>query len=149
MHYIKFEKLVGIFHQRPVTQVRLPNGILRFTLFKLFPDAPVISKNLPFFANLLFCGTLILNLFERYFPVILFLFSLISLQDPCNYLTTIITCLRSKINNMICIFHSFCVMLYYYNCIPRSLNLLTHLLILHYLFDEVRLTVHQNIQNTS
>ena len=40
--------------ETPVTQVRLPNGILRFTLFKLFPDAPVISKNLPFFANLLF-----------------------------------------------------------------------------------------------
>ena len=56
------------------TQVRLPKGIFRLTLFKLFPEAPVISKNLPFFANLLFLGISILNLFDRYFPVILSLF---------------------------------------------------------------------------
>ena len=55
----------------PVTQVRLPNGIFKFTLSKLFPDAPVISKNLPFLANRLFFGISIFNLFERYFPVIL------------------------------------------------------------------------------
>ena len=68
--------------ETPVTQVKLPKGIFKFTLSKLFPVAPVISKNLPFLANLLFCGTLILNLFERYFPVILFSFSLISLKVP-------------------------------------------------------------------
>ena len=38
----------------PVTQVKLPSGIFKFTLSKLLPLAPVISKNLPFFANLLF-----------------------------------------------------------------------------------------------
>ena len=58
----------------PVTQVKLPNGIFKFTLSKLFPVAPVISKNLPFFASLLFFGISILNLFERYLPVILSLF---------------------------------------------------------------------------
>ena len=58
--------------ETPVTQVKLPNGILRFTLLRLFPVAPVISKNLPFFANLLFVGTFILNLLDRYFPVTLF-----------------------------------------------------------------------------
>ena len=34
--------------ETPVTQVRLPKGIFKFTLSKLFPDAPVISRNLPF-----------------------------------------------------------------------------------------------------
>ena len=56
----------------PVTQVKLPSGIFKFTLLRLFPVAPVISKNLPFLANLLFDGTFILNLFDRYFPVMLF-----------------------------------------------------------------------------
>ena len=40
----------------PVTHVKLPSGILRFTLLRLFPEAPLTSKNLPFFANLLFFG---------------------------------------------------------------------------------------------
>ena len=42
--------------ETPVTHVKLPRGILRFTLLRLFPDAPLISKNLPFFANLLVLG---------------------------------------------------------------------------------------------
>ena len=67
----------------PVTQVKLPKGIFKLTLFKLLPVAPVISRNLPFFANLLFLGTSILNLFERYFPVILILFFVISSKVPC------------------------------------------------------------------
>ena len=41
----------------PVIQVKVPKGIFKFTFFKLFPQAPVISKNLPFFADLLFFGT--------------------------------------------------------------------------------------------
>ena len=68
--------------ETPVTHVKLPRGIFKLTLSRLFPVAPVISKNLPFFANLLFCGTLIFNLFERYFPVMLSLFWLISLKVP-------------------------------------------------------------------
>ena len=54
--------------ETPVTHVKLPKGIFKFTLFRLLPVAPVISKNLPFFANLLFFGTSILNLifFELY-----------------------------------------------------------------------------------
>ena len=39
--------------ETPVTHVKLPKGIFKLTLFKLFPVAPEISKNLPFFANLL------------------------------------------------------------------------------------------------
>ena len=62
----------------PVTQVKLPKGIFKLTLSKLFPLAPVISKNLPFLAKRLLAGIFILNLFERYLPVILFLFLLIS-----------------------------------------------------------------------
>ena len=31
----------------PVTQVKLPKGIFKLTLFKLLPVAPVISRNLP------------------------------------------------------------------------------------------------------
>ena len=42
--------------ETPVTQVKLPVGILRLTLFKLFPLAPFISTNLPFFASLLADG---------------------------------------------------------------------------------------------
>ena len=42
--------------ETPVTHVKLPKGIFKFTLFKLFPEAPCISKNLPFFASLLFLG---------------------------------------------------------------------------------------------
>ena len=34
-----------------MTQVKVPVGILRFTLFKLFPLAPLISTNLPFLAK--------------------------------------------------------------------------------------------------
>ena len=40
----------------PVTQVNVPIGIFRLTFFKLFPEAPLISINRPFFANLLFFG---------------------------------------------------------------------------------------------
>ena len=68
--------------ETPVTQVRLPSGIFRFTLLRLLPDAPVISKNLPFFASLLFLGTSILNLFDKYFPVILSLLAVISFIVP-------------------------------------------------------------------
>ena len=46
--------------ETPVIQVKLPVGILRLTLFKLFPEAPLISTNLPFFANLLVLGTSII-----------------------------------------------------------------------------------------
>ena len=42
--------------ETPVTQVKLPKGIFKFTLFKIFPVAQVISKSLPFFASLLFFG---------------------------------------------------------------------------------------------
>ena len=37
--------------ETPVTQVNVPVGILRLTLFKLFPLAPLISTNLPFLAK--------------------------------------------------------------------------------------------------
>ena len=40
----------------PVTQVKVPIGIFKLTFCKLFPLAPKISKNLPFFASLLFFG---------------------------------------------------------------------------------------------
>ena len=40
----------------PVTQVKLPVGIRRFTLLRLLPLAPLISTNLPFLANLLVFG---------------------------------------------------------------------------------------------
>ena len=43
--------------ETPVTHVKLPNGIFRLTLFKLFPVAPLISRNRPFFAKRLFFGT--------------------------------------------------------------------------------------------
>ena len=42
--------------ETPVTQVKVPTGIFKFTFFKLFPLAPLISINLPFFANLRFFG---------------------------------------------------------------------------------------------
>ena len=54
-------------------------AFVKFTFFKLFPVAPPISKNLPFYANILFFGIGINLLFERYFPVILFSFLIISL----------------------------------------------------------------------
>ena len=50
--------------ETPVTQVKVPIGIFKLTLFKLLPVAPLISKNLPFFANLLFFGRKIF-----FFPV--------------------------------------------------------------------------------
>ena len=34
----------------PVTHVKVPIGIFKFTFFKLFPVAPLISINLPFLA---------------------------------------------------------------------------------------------------
>jgi hypothetical protein len=37
----------------PVTQVKQPKGIFKSIFFKLFPVAPPISRNLPFFANFL------------------------------------------------------------------------------------------------
>ena len=59
---VKFNALYNVCNIRvdlplpetPVTHVKLPKGIFKFTLFKLFPEAPCISKNLPFFASLLF-----------------------------------------------------------------------------------------------
>ena len=42
--------------ETPVTHVKLPKGILRLTFLRLFPEAPLISKNLPYFANLLVLG---------------------------------------------------------------------------------------------
>ena len=41
----------------PVTHIKVPNGILKLIFFKLLPEAPEISKNLPFFAVLLIFGT--------------------------------------------------------------------------------------------
>ena len=49
--------------ETPVTHVKVPKGILRLTFFKLLPVAPNISKNLPFFADLLFVGIVILLFF--------------------------------------------------------------------------------------
>ena len=40
--------------ETPVTQENVPKGIFKFTLFKLLPVAPLISRNLPFFAERLF-----------------------------------------------------------------------------------------------
>jgi len=40
----------------PVTHVKVPNGIFKLTFFKLFPVAPLISRNLPFLAKRLFGG---------------------------------------------------------------------------------------------
>ena len=68
--------------ETPVIQVKLPVGILRFTLFRLFPLAPLISTNLPFFANRLVPGISIIFLFDKYWPVILFLSFLISSYVP-------------------------------------------------------------------
>ena len=68
--------------ETPVTHVRLPNGIFKLTLSKLFPVAPVISKNLPFFSYPFFGVSIILNLFYRYLPVILFLFRVKSFIVP-------------------------------------------------------------------
>ena len=63
--------------ETPVTQVKVPVGIFRLTLFKLFPVAPFISTNLPFLAKRLILGISIDFLFARYCPVILFLSFLI------------------------------------------------------------------------
>ena len=65
--------------ETPVTHVKLPTGILRLTLFKLLPLAPLISTNLPFVANLLVLGISINLLCDKYCPVIIFLFFKISL----------------------------------------------------------------------
>ena len=51
----------------PVTQVNVPNGILRFTFLRLFPVAPNISKNLPFFAERLLLGISIFFFLDKYF----------------------------------------------------------------------------------
>ena len=40
--------------ETPVTHVNVPTGIFKFTFFKLFPLAPLISIKRPFFADLLF-----------------------------------------------------------------------------------------------
>ena len=42
--------------ETPVTHVNVPVGILRLTLFNLFPLAPLISTNLPFFGKRLVLG---------------------------------------------------------------------------------------------
>ena len=59
--------------ETPVTHVKVPVGILRFTLFRLFPLAPLISTNLPFLAKRRVLGISIVFLLARYCPVILFL----------------------------------------------------------------------------
>ena len=51
--------------ETPVTQVKVPTGIFKLTFFKLFPVAPLISINLPFFAVLRFLGIEINFLPER------------------------------------------------------------------------------------
>ena len=66
-------------------QVKLPVGIFKLTLFKLFPVAPLISTNLPFFANRRVVGISIFFLLDKYCPVILFLSFLISSYDPCIF----------------------------------------------------------------
>ena len=53
--------------ETPVTHVKVPKGIFKSTFFKLLPDAPLICKNLPFFANLLFFGIGIKYLEDKYF----------------------------------------------------------------------------------
>ena len=68
--------------ETPVIQVKLPVGIFRLTLFRLFPVAPLISTNLPFFAKRRVLGTSIFFLFDKYWPVILFLSFLISSYVP-------------------------------------------------------------------
>ena len=70
-----------------MTQVKVPVGILRFSLFKLFPLAPLISTNLPFLAKRLVLGISIFFLFARYCPVILFLSFLISSYYPCDVIS--------------------------------------------------------------
>ena len=40
----------------PVTQENVPKGIFKLMFFKLFPVAPKISKNFPYFADLLIFG---------------------------------------------------------------------------------------------
>ena len=52
--------------ETPVTQVNVPVGILRFTLFKLFPLAPLIYTNLPFLDKRRDFGISIVFLFARY-----------------------------------------------------------------------------------
>ena len=63
--------------------MNVPVGILRFTLFKLFPLAPLITTNLPFLAKRRDFGISIVFLLARYCPVILFISFLISSYDPC------------------------------------------------------------------
>ena len=63
--------------------VKVPNGIFKSIFFKLFPVAPKISKNLPFLANLLLFGIGIFIFLDKYFPVMLSLFSDISFNLPC------------------------------------------------------------------
>ena len=52
--------------ETPVTHVNVPRGIFRSTFFKLLPEAPVISKYLPFLAILRFFGKGINFLFDNY-----------------------------------------------------------------------------------
>ena len=66
----------------PVTQVKQPKGIFKSIFFKLFPVAPPISRNLPFFANFLPLGIGLNFLLDKYLPVILFSFDNISLYSP-------------------------------------------------------------------
>ena len=69
--------------ETPVTHVKQPKGIFKFTFFKLFPVAPPNCKNLPFLASLLFFGSAINFLLDKYFPVILSSFLIISSKLPC------------------------------------------------------------------
>ena len=58
--------------ETPVTQVKVPIGTFKSTFCKLFPVAPKISKNLPFFAVFLFLVLqlfyYLINNFQLYFP---------------------------------------------------------------------------------
>ena len=58
-------------------------GEVYLQMDKDIPVAPIISTNLPFFASLLVLGICINFLCDRYCPVILFLFLIISLYVPC------------------------------------------------------------------
>ena len=65
----------------PVIQVKVPKGIFTSIFFRLFSSAPTIVKNF-LFPFLLFVGMSIFNFPLRYFPVILFSFSITSFGVP-------------------------------------------------------------------
>ena len=65
----------------PVTHTNLPSGISTFTFLRLFSSAPFIYRKFPL-PSRLFSGTGIIILPLRYWPVMLFLFFIISLAVP-------------------------------------------------------------------